>query len=384
MNPTTVILFKDHSRYDMLAHFADAAAQGLLEAGCRVLPVHFRSPSVHHDLQQALQQRPSFALAFNAIGYDIKDADGRSIYDTFRIPLYAFLVDHPMYHMIRLNEPVQNRRIFCVDPSHLRFMSACYPDDKASCIPHGGLPSTDPLPDFSTRDIPLLFCGSCYDPASHQKELQSLPEKPRRFLQDIQDECLANPTRALWDVAFEHLASLHGNPPPRVSRELTRALIRLDQVLIAHRRNQLLTAIQHAGLPLHIYGHHWEQTPYNNVPHFHIHPALDCSAMLHLLRRTRVALNMVPSFPSGTHERVFTAMLHGAVSLTQTGTLIETLFHDGRDILLYDWKNPEAAIERLQPVLNDPHALSRIAHAGTLAAQPHTWAQRAQRILESC
>ncbi|MDD4735775.1 MAG: glycosyltransferase [Kiritimatiellae bacterium] len=382
MKKPVALLFKDHSQYDVLGHFAEAATLGFTNAGYDVDIVDFRSPSIKNDLQSALNRRPSLALAFNAIGYNIKDRSGQSIFDACNVPFCCFLVDHPMYHLIRLDEPNQNRLVLCVDPSHLNFLERCYDNISAACIPHGGLPCFLPEIPFTERDIPLLFCGSGYQYDGPEKILKNLPEEPRHFLTAILEECLTRPDAALTDVAAQHLTARRGDVPRRLFRNFAQGLITVDQFLIATRRNQLLSSLHRAGIPLQLYGNHWEHSPFASSNLFQIHPAVDCSTMLQLMRRARIVLNMVPSFPSGTHERVFTAMLHGAVSLTHRGTLTEELFTDHQDILFYDWNHLDASIERLRPLLNNGHALAEIARSGTAAAREQTWGHRIASLLE--
>jgi glycosyltransferase involved in cell wall biosynthesis len=95
-----------------------------------------------------------------------------------------------------------------------------------------------------------------------------------------------------------------------------------------------------------------------------------------------VALNIVPKFSDGAHERIFYGMAAGAVVLTTTSDYVAETFTDNENILFIErgGKFDAAAVADL---LADTKRLDEMtASARVLFEAGHTWDVRAKVIVE--
>ncbi|MEB3751052.1 MULTISPECIES: glycosyltransferase [Geobacillus] len=84
----------------------------------------------------------------------------------------------------------------------------------------------------------------------------------------------------------------------------------------------------------------------------------------------------------GGHERIFTTMLHGAVSLTDNNLFLQSEFKDGEDLLSYSFTS--YPYDRIQSFLDDKVTLQKIAENGRKKViEKHTWLARAKKIIET-
>lgn len=154
-----------------------------------------------------------------------------------------------------------------------------------------------------------------------------------------------------------------------------------DLYLRMKRRKECLEVLAEAGLKIKVFGNGWAKTSF--AENFEIHPAVKFDELLKLVAKSKIVLNIVPSFVEGSHERVFTAMLNGAVALTDRNKYYEKEFKEGSNIVFYSWDNLTELPDRLNDLLCDQERLNFIAAEGKkVALQKHTWTVRALALLE--
>ena len=92
----------------------------------------------------------------------------------------------------------------------------------------------------------------------------------------------------------------------------------------------------------------------------------------------------MPGFKAGSHDRVFSAQLNGAASLTDPTTLLLNEYKDNKDILFFDLDNIDFVTEKINSSLKDLESLKKIAQAGyEIASHNHTWTNIANVIISS-
>jgi hypothetical protein len=92
----------------------------------------------------------------------------------------------------------------------------------------------------------------------------------------------------------------------------------------------------------------------------------------------------MPNFKAGSHDRVFSSQLNGAVSLTDSTTLLLNEYKDRESILFFDLDNIEATTDIINESLKEQDKLKKIAQNGfEIASKNHTWTNIAHVILSS-
>jgi spore maturation protein CgeB len=91
----------------------------------------------------------------------------------------------------------------------------------------------------------------------------------------------------------------------------------------------------------------------------------------------------MPWFRAGFQERIASAMLCGAVSLTDTSDYIEENFLDGHNIALYSLKELDKLPSIIHKLLNEPSYAQQIAQNGYLESKSHhTWSNRVDAMIQ--
>ena len=109
-------------------------------------------------------------------------------------------------------------------------------------------------------------------------------------------------------------------------------------------------------------------------------PYCDSEQVLKLMSQSKVALNVLPSFHEGAHDRIFNAMLCGCVCVTDSNAYLDGILINDENALIYD--APWDAASAIKAALDKDNALAmeELAMRGRILAENHTWEMRAKQL----
>lgn len=382
------ILIKGQSVYDATRVFVDELAGALSRRG--ILPV-IVDATTEPDFGGALARASAsgdVAFVYSiCIAGEWRDGVGRTIGQICGAPHILQHVDYPLTHLPRLEQAPTDTVILTIDPSHVESLtSVCGPGRFAHVgfCPHAAVgEAAPPEPDAdafaAARDIPILFTGTWYRPAT--PSWRSLDAGVRKLVDNAYQIAVSQefiPAMTALDQAMRAAGLDPKNPQFAGFRTLASAI---HEQVRAHRRELLLKTAARIRLPIHVYGRGWEaaQAEFPNL-------ILGGEANLHeavaLMRRSRVVLNVNANFGAGSHERPLTAMLAGAVAASDHSRFWAEEFRDGREIALYRWKSLETGLHMIAGLADDlarAHPMAQAGQAKALAG--HTWDHRVDTLL---
>lgn len=150
----------------------------------------------------------------------------------------------------------------------------------------------------------------------------------------------------------------------------------------AWRRQRLIETLASMDIELDLFGNGWESSDFKS--NVNVHGTVPYAEMVQVISEAKVVVNDEACFNNGAHDRVFTAMLNGAVVISEYSTYLAEEFVDGQDLFLFDWQNIQEQLQVINRILIDDTYRERIAfNAYKKAIAKHTWYHRAQRLLEA-
>lgn len=380
----TIVLLNGQSQYHVLRHFIQDLAAAFQQLGYHAEIVDLLRPSWPADLEKTVKERDvRLFLSMNAMGIDIKIGE-TALYDYLNIPLFAFLVDHPMYHLNRLNRGVKNLIVSCVDRTHVDFLKRFLNGEYTKVfIPHGApfRPHPDSGRSVGKRNIDIFFAGTVFNPDSYREKWSAGGRSIARLYDEIMERYLSGHDRTLI-MAAEDVFEERGIDTEYLNHyRFWENLVYVDLYVRNKRRLDVIQRISKLGLRIEIFGNGWE--PYlDRHPSVKFNPSLPFERVQEKMADAKVVLNILPNFHEGGHERIFSAMLNGAVCLSSGNSYLRREFREGEDILFYAFG--QDLEEVLGEYFNDEEKMQRIADNGRKKAmERHTWLQRAEKILET-
>ena len=308
--------------------------------------------------------------------------DGETVWSRCQIPVYNILVDHPVNYLSSLTYPVGEHHIVVIDRAHERFIRFNYPEMKhLHFLPLGGTEEAGWLP-FEERDIDVLYVGSC-QPDIEFETIEELSDGGEDFYIRVVQNLLQNPSLTteeairLWAVQTgiragkETLLYLH-----------EKYGFRCEIYVRRYFKQEIMKGLSESGVAVDVYGTNWENPDYSYGDGIRFHSLItprECGVMS---GRAKICLNIMPWFKDGSHDRIHSGMLNGAVVMTDSSSYLDERFRHGKDIVFYDMSDVPGLVYNLRWLLEHPDVAGRIALAGRqVAATEDTWERRLDTIL---
>jgi hypothetical protein len=370
-----VILFKGRFQYDAVNVFVDELATGLAALGRETILIDLRVEAARAGIEEELTRPFECIVAFAAVGTRPRLAPGEThMYDRLSAPYVAVLVDHPSYQLDRFT--IDNMMVTCYDRTHVAFLRKYFGGTKrVEFLPHGGSAAHDDVPVTGSRPIGILFPGTYADPDAEYASLR---------------DSLAPDVFDIMDFVIERLIVSDGEPMEDALAAVLSAegredewarfcpyLLPVESFVKPYKRMEVLRRLDGAGLAIEILGNHWPQSLFR---HHRIQPARSYGEVLRLMRQSKMVLNM-GFVPDGSHERVFSALLNGALPVSDRNPYLEELFPHEGDTLLFRWTQIDELPARVQAMLDDRTSLAGYPSRAVQLGQPHTWGARARQLL---
>ena len=161
-------------------------------------------------------------------------------------------------------------------------------------------------------------------------------------------------------------------------------MIVIDLYIRSLYRMEVIRTLADAGIQVHVFGKGWEKLKCarkeNLIANGRMLTSAEC---VEIIRNTKIALNIMPWFKDGAHDRIFTAMLNGAVCLTDDSRYLREILKEKEDVYFYElpgkWSTPDTGVaETAKFLLEHPkeaEALTKRAYV--TAKEHHTWKNRA-------
>jgi hypothetical protein len=371
-----IIVYQGGAQYNAFNRFAENLHKGFLALGHESEIINLvESAKKHHaPLMSALARKPNAIIAFNGIGAELM-AGKTSIYEKFGVCYLELLLDHPAFHTSRIRHSPRNAILGVVEQTHIDYLKKTAHTLPSFFSPHGGI--QHPNYESTDRPIDVLFLGTGLNPQKEQDEWKVFPIAYQDILHAAYEEFLKKPQA--WDILIDQAARAYDIYMP--THLMAAMIVQLEIVMRADYRLKVLKALDDAGIKVTIMGNGWEYAKFKN---HELYPSAEYYDAMALMCKSRVSMNASPQFFTGTHERVFMAMLNGSLAFTSRSTYYDAHFTDGQHYLGYDLPSLHEGIDKLKAILGSPAKLAEIRQqALTVAIREHTWESRAERILDN-
>lgn len=351
--------------------------------------------------------------------FDIKNDSSGGDY----VKLWHIILDHPLYHNSVLKQPLKNMRVVCLDETHAEYIRKYYSHIKEVIVMPLPADTAKSLVPYNERSRNVLFTGTYTssedivalamrgggDSVEIKNFLTMHKEPAQEFINSMQifnkmaGYLLENPcetienayTFALGDITEEKGISFEGREATKetdedfqdekVLRETDAAFadglelnFLADMFIRAVIREELLMEMLRNGIDVDIFGHGWEKfvEKCGNVEKsegrfkgkINICGEVDYRQLPELYADAKIALNVLPWFKAGQHDRIALAMCNGCVCVTDESTYLEKKFVDSENIFMYSLEDMTGAAMLVRDLLAHPLEAARAAAKGYVCA----------------
>ncbi len=366
-----VVLIKGESQYNVLTYACEEMAKGFemngYEAVVLVGKEIVKVQKAIEILKQEMADHGILIFSFNALFGEVLVNENLGMFDYLGFPVFAFLVDHPYFHTIRLNKNAAEKHyLSCVDYNHVAYVHKYHPNVKnVVFLPHFGFRAAEYIP-YEEKKIDIYFPGSYYSLNDREKTLQLMPDVFHQIASGLIAEMLKDGTLVLEEVLENYLASIHFEYSKDEFTELMNAMTIVDQYVRDYQRNRVITTILESGIGLTVAGAGWSilKERYSDKIELLSEKGLDIEENIKVIANSKIILNVLPGFKNGSHERVFTALMNECICLSDKNQFFAEQFIDGQEIVYYDMEHLERLPEIIHMILQNPENAKQIAVQG--------------------
>lgn len=376
-----ICLVTFYNQYQSKRYFCDRLAEALNKIGVQTLLIDPQGGLISDELQSQIQAFfPDFIFSFNS---SVPDERGKYFWDYLDFPYLNALVDPAFYAVDMARSPLTF--FTTVDREDCRWMRS-NGIQKIFFWPHA-VEATPPFQEKGEKVFDVVFLGTCTDFAGLQLEWQSqLSPNEITVLESAIDKMLTPPLPSLTEALAISFSEKQIDSP---QFNFKKVFYYLDNYIRGKDRYELIRSLK--GVQVHLFGEASWNNPQvtlawkhymKDLDHVVLHPPLSYQESFAITRQAKICLNSSPFFKHGSHERIFNALITGAVPLTTHNGFIEEYFAPGEDLLTYAPGRWESASDQVKALLASESKRLEMAEKGKAKVLAHhTWDHRAKELL---
>lgn len=330
--------------------------------------------------------------------FDIKNDSSGGDY----VKLWHIILDHPLYHNSVLKQPLKNMRVVCLDETHAEYIRKHYSHIKEVIVMPLPADTAKSLVPYNERSRNVLFTGTYTSSEDivalamrsggdsvEIKNFQTMHKEPaQEFINSMHifnkmaGYLLENPCETIEKAYTFALGDITDETALKETAAAFADGLELnflaDMFIRAVIREELLMEMLRNGIDVDIFGHGWEKfvEKCGNVEKsegrfkgkINICGEVDYRQLPELYADTKIALNVLPWFKAGQHDRIALAMCNGCVCVTDESIYLEKKFVDGENIFMYSLEDMTGAAMLVRDLLAHPLEAARAAAKGYVCA----------------
>ncbi|MDR1687314.1 MAG: glycosyltransferase [Clostridiales bacterium] len=214
-----------------------------------------------------------------------------------------------------------------------------------------------------------------------------LNSKKSEKIRGISEVILSNFTEAKGAKLLEECCKdiLGENTPGDLLIPLTMDIgFGIDLQVRYEKRYSVVKALLEEGIELHLFGMDWNLTDAANYPNCVYYGNIEADTGRKFMENCKILVNSMPSWGMDAgHDRILSAMIRGALCITDPTPYLREEFAENEEIVFYDPNNLSTLTEKVNYYLNNEAERLRIAKNGYEKVKArHTFINRAEEIID--
>lgn len=418
MGKKALFLTLSKACYGSTFHFSQKICAELVKAGWQVDIIEVDKPTAFQkkvvESERSISWVEGFAMSspvdkksFDSERYDVVfeiNVNSEALencdfdYEKSGKATWHMILDHPMYHHKVLSRERKHFHVICIDRKHAAYVEKYYPHvESVHFMPLGADAAAKWIP-YETRKHKVLFTGTYTSSAQVKKEACETVGFNEGFFEEMTAKLLEHPAytqeEALLAIIKEKNPAIAKPELMNVESDLPDMLhtqYYFDMYIRCMIREEMLMQVLKSGITVDVYGHNWELfeeyikmlLPQDGCGKLICHGEVPYEKLPSVYANTCIALNVMPWFKDGMHDRIPLAMLNGCVAISDESPYLEECLQEGEQILLYSLECMDEVPKMVHEVLENVEAGAKIAAKGYAYASGHfTWRRYVRELVK--
>ena len=360
MKQRNILFIKGINQYGVLSYMLDSMAEELANRGYNVQIYEW------NEMEQVKDKKWDVCISCQAIDMT---------FDVNADKYVTWLVDHPVLFEQRLMKlrHMNNLWIACVDQTHVRFLREVMEYHNVFYLPHfGGMSGCEKK--YYDREINVFFPASYVDIEMFEKDNSDWRTGAVKVISDQ----VINELKENNHICIEHaIKNVLRRIGEKVDREFLTECMEVfgsyvDSYISKYYRNQIVKCLLDEDISLTVVGRNWksfeERYQYGDKLNI-LSENMTYNEVLECMGNSKMVLNVFPWFKDGSHERVTSALLNGAVCLSDQNEYTKRFLNNEVSAILYDRNEPKHLAKKIKYYLQHEDEANNIAERGQLIAK---------------
>lgn len=307
--------------------------------------------------------------------------DGSRYLDQINAPFFNYIVDHPLYHHPVIKLDLNCSNVICIDRKHEEYIKKYYSNiHKVIFMPLGAMKALNVTP-YEQRKIEVLFSGSYQSSSEMMDQMKAMNANETIFLliKELQKNTNQTQEEALKKILEQRGETISG----KAFADCLNTHYLAERYVRACFREKLIQTLLDHHINITVYGTGWEDFKCSNKEHLIIKNSVSFPVSLEIIADSKIVLNIMPWFKDGIHDRVLSAMVNGAVCVTDSSTYMKDNFKDEEEIVYYSLDELDKLPKKIEELLNNPMQAKRISECGyKVVKEKHMWKNRIEENID--
>ena len=366
-----ILVVKGEPEYQILHEFAEAFTKALEGVGCIVQYADLLEKFDENRIDKQIDA----VVSFGGVGHDFI----RKITDA---PFFCYLVEHPSRKHLDFSKYSLNDYVLCVDRNHAKYINTYYHNiGGAFFLPFGGTKAQDAIP-YSDKTVQVLFSGDYYSSESVLKQMQDVLQPFEQKIAFVLISKMQSKNITLEDALLEFLQE---NQIEHSAEEVTELCFQYRYTmdyLQAFYQEELISGLVTAGIQVDVIGTGWENFIGIEKKQMVIHNEMNHQDNMRLIGNSKIVLNCLTWSKAGCSGCVLSAILNGALCITNDNKYLKEYFADKQSMICYDFEHLQQIVDDIIYYLkNNEEAEGIIQKAVDIVEKNHIWEKRVEEFL---
>lgn len=372
------------SQYDSTSVFMTQMADRMTACGWQVTILDGRKEEEYIE-QRKVVIKAEYDVIFSINGMLLEEDSvlGKILLQKKDILYCTYLMDHPMIHYERLKSLYPKIFVLSPDRNHVEFMDRYMKNIYAEAfLPHGGCRSDKYIP-YAQRKYNITFMGSYSDPDRNMERIDRYPLQMAELMKKAVGRMTDDPEMTIEEALLQCLNFHKINVQDHEFAQILSEFREVDRYVRSYFRDKVIRVLVENGIVVDVFGDGWDKFVTTHTECLRIHPAVGYEESLELVGDSKISLNVMPWFKDGAHDRIFSAMMCGTVCLTDSSKYLSEQLREQENVYFYSLKGLKYLPAKVRRILQNTDKSAEVAEKGKkLAMQEHTWAARADELME--
>ena len=355
----SILVIKGINQYGVLSYMLEGIAAELQYRGYIVTVCNW------DELDEWKQQKWDICISCQAINMTFEVQADKYV---------TWLVDHPVLLNERLimHRDMDNLWIGCVDQTHVTYLKDVMDYHNVFYLPHfGGI--SDKIKKYKERNIEIFFPASYLDIEKFVNENTEWRTGAVKVISDLAINELKKNNEISVVQATKNVLEQMGET---VDKQLITECMEVfgsyvDTYICRYYRTCVVKSLLDEGLQITVAGSGWsdfkEKYQYKDSLNI-LSDNMSYEEVLDCIGNSKIVLNVFPWFKNGSHERVTSALLNGAICLSDQNEYTKKYLKDESSAILYDRNNPQNIAKKIRYYLEHQDEAEEVAQNGKKVA----------------